>query len=303
MRGLGPGLWERLHRPGSALQLAFLRAALGGYLLVLYRAPMLGYLHELTLPRFYGMTWSVLPGGFERFLYVSAMPALHVVGIVATAAMTVGLATRASTIAATVCWVLQFDVYYRMTKSHVDWPYWNVILLVLCCAHAGDRLSLDALIRRRRGVVITRNPQVYRWPVELCAAWIALVYVAAALAKLLPLRAGIEWLGGAMLHHVVTTFHYDSPVYWMTGAPLFDYSLRWPFCALSVAAVLVELAAALVLFQQRANLAIMLAIMTMHLGVYLTTGVIAFLYSGAVCLLFFSSPEWFRDCPRAEAGA
>jgi hypothetical protein len=103
-----------------------------------------------------------------------------------------------------------------------------------------------------------------------------------------------------MLHHIVTGYYFDSPVHWLSGAPLFDYSLGWPFAVCSILAVLIELAAALMLVQRRWNAAIMLAIIGMHFGIYVFTGVNAFIYSGSMCLCFFIPPEWFDDFAAAH---
>ena len=126
-------------------------------------------------------------------------------------------------------------MYFRVTKSHVEWPYWIFVLVVFCFAHSGDRLSVDAALRRLRGRSVERDPRAYRWPVEAVVAFVAIVYVSAGVAKLFPLRAGVHWLSGHMTQSLVYTFYFDSPVHWLLGRPLFDYrpslALRWVRCS------------------------------------------------------------------------
>ncbi|MCA9713501.1 MAG: HTTM domain-containing protein [Myxococcales bacterium] len=302
-RWLGPDLWTRLHLPGSARQLAILRIFFAGLVLFLYSSPMLLFMHELQLPRFRGLTWSLIPTSIELQLYHDAIPYLYWVGFAATAAMALGLLTRVSTITATLCFVLQFDVYYRLTKSHVDWPYWNFIFLIFCLTPAAaDRLSLDALLRRVRGAPApARAAQEYRWPVEVIGLWICLTYTFAGIAKIFPLRAGVEWLQGGMLHYIATTMVFDSPVYWLLGQTPFDYSLRWPWAFMSTSAVILELCAFTMLLQRRLNLPIMIGLLLFHFGVYLTAGVIAFVYDALICCAFLIPPEVFGDVPAAAA--
>ncbi len=302
-RWWGPDLWTRLHMPGSARQLALMRILLACVLLWLYSTPMLMFLHELDLQRFRGLTWSLLPTPVEQFIYHHAFPYLYWTGIVAAGAMALGLLTRYATVTATICFILQFDVYYRHTKSHVDWPYWNFVLLVFCLTPAlADRYSLDALWRRWRGREPAQRPaQHYRWPIELAGLWIAITYCAAGVAKMFPLRAGFVWIQGGMLHQIATELYFDSPVYWLFGyATPFNYSLRWPWFFMSTSAVILEMFAIAILFQRRLNLPVMVMIILFHVGVYMTAGPIAFVYDAAICTLFLIPPEWFGDVPDEE---
>jgi hypothetical protein len=130
--------------------------------------------------------------------------------------------------------------------------------------------SLDALISKRRGVAsgIAADLRTYRWPVELLTTWVALVYFAAGLAKLFPLRKGIVWLSGSSAQRMAMYYLRESPAFFVFERSLFDYSLQWPFALLGAGAVLIELSAISLLFTCRLTPFVVAGIVSMHIGIY-----------------------------------
>ena len=221
-----------------------------------------------------------------------------VVGLVATVLMTIGLGYRVSTVVSGICFILLYAVYYRTTKSHTEWPYWFFAYVVFAFAPAADVWSVDAWLARRRGSTVSRPSQQYRWPIEVVVLWIGITYTAAGIAKLFPLRAGIDWLAGDMIRWLGMHLYHDSPIQWFLGSPPFDYGLMWPWSIMAIMAITTELTAISFLLSRRLYVPVMAGILFLHGGIYAMTGVIAFVLDALICCAFLVPPEWFPDFGR-----
>jgi hypothetical protein len=78
-----------------------------------------------------------------------------------------------------------------------------IFLLLLALAPSGERLSLDAVLRRRRtGVTGAETSELAAWPLKLIHVLIALTYFSAGMAKLV--HSGPRWMNGYTLQgHVL----------------------------------------------------------------------------------------------------
>ena len=65
-------------------------------------------------------------------------------------------------------------------------------MLILALSRCGDAWSLDAVIRRRRGVAEPAASGEYRWPVRMVWLLLSIVFCAAGASKLV--RSGFEWI-------------------------------------------------------------------------------------------------------------
>jgi hypothetical protein len=255
----------RLRLPGHAKHLALVRIALGAFLVSVFLSPVVPLLLEIPAGIFPG-THSIFPFWLEQLFVRHMWPMLHL-GLFASVCMTLGLFTRLAVPLLLATYLSSQNYYYRAITSHDDWIYFTFFLIVLCFARSADAWSLDRLLWKRAQVT-ELEAQRYRWPVELMVVWIALVYFAAGVAKLFPLRKGIIWLNGASAQRMAMYYLRDSPLFWLLDGTPFDYSLRFPFMLLSWGAVAIELSAIALLFSRKAVPFVFAAILSLHIGIY-----------------------------------
>jgi hypothetical protein len=247
--------------------------------------PLIDVVHGRAHPL--ARTW--FPAALERVLAPNGIQLCVHIGAAAAVFVAVGLFTRVALPVLLAMFLVTQNEYFRVTVFHDDWLYFPFDLLVLCFSPCADALAIDARIFRRkhRGA---RDPQSYRWPVEMMIGWFSLIYVAAGIAKLFPLRKGVLWLSGASTQQFAVEFLFDSPIYWWRGRTLFDYSMRWPFAIASVCTVIVELGAATLLFTRRFNVVVLGAILAMHAGIH-AFGIPAFFQIALVSCVLFLRPR------------
>jgi len=153
-------------------------------------------------------------------------------------------------------------------------------------------LSLD----RRFGLVkskILPTSNVYRWPIELVAAWLSYIYVAAGIAKLIPLYRGIHWLNGGTSQEMMYHRFLNSFSFYIFRRPWFDYTQHhWLFAALSIASLVIEFSCIMILFTYRFNRTIIILLFCMHLFLYLT-GVLGFMQLALLLCISLISPDFF----------
>lgn len=274
----------RCRLPGSALHLAIIRIVFAMHALTVLTSPSLPLIRRLSDEPLLS-THTMLPPALEQ-LVIRRLDLIIAVGVIAAVFVIVGLATRTASWILLAVFLSTQNYFFRFSLFHDDWLYFNFYLLVLCLSRSADRLALDALIRPRPAAA---SP-AYRWPVEVMIGWFSLVYISAGIAKLMPLRKGVLWLGGSSLQHFAVHFYFDSPIYWLLGHPLFDYSTRWPFCVGAVATVLIELSAGLLLVTRTADAWIVGAIILLHVGVALL-GIPGFVQISILSSLLFLRPR------------
>lgn len=165
----------------------------------------------------------------------SFVEALWAVAWVATFAMLVGLSSRIAVIASFVTSVALASLIF--SAKSVSWSHQHNVVFVaqlaLVGGRVGDALSLDAVIRRLRGLPPLDVPRGYQWSLRLCQLAVALMFVSAAFFKLAQGQFTLRWaLSDNLRHHLLVRFDLaDQP-----RPPVADWLLqsvwRWRVAAL-----------------------------------------------------------------------
>jgi hypothetical protein len=128
--------------------------------------------------------------------------ALWVVALSATVLMLVGLWSRAATAASLVAALALTSASFASSPS---WSHqYNVVFLAQLAflgARGGDTLSLDALIRRWRGLPPLDVPRGYQWSLRLVQLAVALMFAGAAFHKILHGHFTLRWALSDNLRH------------------------------------------------------------------------------------------------------
>ena len=119
------------------------------------------------------------------------------VAAVAAVAMSLGFLTRLAT--ATTFAIVTYNLFLSTTHFHNNRAYLVIVLGMLAVAPCGRELSLDAWIRRRRGLPAL-DPAAPAWPLWLLRFECAAIYGASGLSKLLD----PDWFGGTVTWQRVT---------------------------------------------------------------------------------------------------
>jgi hypothetical protein len=117
--------------------------------------------------------------------------ALLGLAVVAAVSMSLGFLTRVAT--ATTFTIVAYNLFLSTTHFHNNRAYLVIVLGLLAVAPCGRELSLDARLRRRRGLppLDTYAPA---WPLWLLRFECSAVYGASGLSKLLD----PDWFGGTV---------------------------------------------------------------------------------------------------------
>jgi hypothetical protein len=134
--------------------------------------------------------------------------ALWVIAWTGSALMLLGLCTRAATVASFLGAVSLVSLSYASTAT---WSHqYNVVLLAQLAflgARGGDALSLDAAIRRLRGLPPLDVPGGYQWSLRLVQLAIALMFAGAVFHKLLHGQLTLRWaLSDNLRHHLLVRY-------------------------------------------------------------------------------------------------
>ena len=178
---------ELLGRPVSMRALALLRV-LAGPIVLLHLQPFLsdsldGRIYSDAFYEPYTAWYPELPRGvYIALLWFAAVAAIF---------MSLGLLTRLAT--ATTFAIVAYNLFLSTTHFHNNRAYLVIVLGVLAVAPCGRELSLDALIRRRRGLPAL-DPRAPAWPLWLLRFECSVVYGASGMSKLLD----PDWFGGTV---------------------------------------------------------------------------------------------------------
>ncbi|MBC7978190.1 MAG: hypothetical protein H7138_24665, partial [Myxococcales bacterium] len=134
--------------------------------------------------------------------------ALWIVATGASILMLVGLWSRAST---AVSFVAALALASASFSGDATWSHqYNVVFLAQLAflgARGGDVLSVDALIRVRRGLPLLDVPRGYQWSLRLVQLAVALMFAGAAFHKLLHGQFTLRWaLSDNLRHHLLVGF-------------------------------------------------------------------------------------------------
>ena len=281
-----------LEQPGSALQLAVLRILVAAHLLTVFTSPALPLL-ALIGAHPHPMADTALPSWLESRLTWPVVQVAADVGIAASLLLALGLWTRAAVWVVLVAFLITQNQWFRSTVFHDDWLYFVFPLLVLAFSRCADRLALDARFGRQQALSGRERAQ-YRWPIEAVVCWFALLYVAAGVAKLFPLRKGLLWISGRSVQWFAIEFVWDSPVFWLLGRAPFDYRILWPFTLASVATVVLALGAGALPFLGARRSWLYVAVLGMHASIW-SLGIPGFVQIALVFAVAMVPATLFRD--------
>jgi hypothetical protein len=211
-----------------------------------------------------------------------------------------GLLSRVASVAVASLATVHTMILLQRQSAH-DWGLPVVTLWLLTIVPWGDALSLDAFVRRARGLPPpARHPAQYGLAVWIPGLTLGVAYLAAAFAKLD--SSGLAWVtGGAVQYHFIDDAR-QAPVDWGLRIAVNGTLAR----VASGAAVLTEGLLILNVFWSdwRARLGFGAAVASLMLGFYLFQGVFWPLW--VVWLLAFVpwqvvAAELFADAPAALA--
>jgi hypothetical protein len=165
-----------------------------------------------------------------------------------------------------------FALPHNFGKIHHSDAILLFVLAAFALSRAGDRLSLDAALRRFRkttAAALPRESGEYRWPVRFGQVAWSLVYLAAGTAKLR--MSGLGWIDPDAFRNLLLSHHY-------THEPKVDWGLTiaavpWLCTTLAALTILSEISAPLALVHARLRALIVPALLAMQLGIYLVLGV------------------------------
>ena len=230
----------------------------------------------------------------EALFTPEAFTVLYWVTIVAGVTALVGWFTRASLfVFALGTWIFVAHLFSYGDRHHTE-ALFCIFLMLLALAPSGERLSVDALLRRRRrpgsdASDVTAMSDVAIWPLKVVHVLFAMTYFSAGMSKLL--HSGPRWLNGYTLqgHTFGDALERGHPVgIWL--AQQHDLAV-----ALSVFTILLEVCFFVSLFLPRLAPLFFLGALAFQVGLYVTAGYDFFQHIVLLTLLlFFLYPGWWR---------
>jgi Vitamin K-dependent gamma-carboxylase len=229
----------------------------------------------------------------EVFFTPGAFTVLYWMTIAAGAAALVGLFTRTSLfVFALGIWILVAHLYSYGDRHHTQ-ALFCIFLLLLALAPSGERLSVDALIRRRRHPTDASDASgmsdMAIWPLKVAHVLLAMTYLSAGMSKLL--HSGLRWLNGYTLqgHTFGDALERGHPLgIWL--AQQHDVAV-----VLSFLTILLEVFFFVSLFLPRLAPLFFLGALMFQVGLYLAAGYDFFQHMVLLTLLlFFLYPAWWR---------
>lgn len=280
----------RMDQPGSAHQLAIFRILLG--LQIFYSSSSKIFEYVLQVPDI-ANNKNIFPTWINQCVDAIAVPYLQPITQILGICLALGLFTRYILPFLFISFMLLFSFYYSRHNAPHPWLYIWFPLLLLNFTKSSDALSLDKWF----GIIKSStdpSAKEYRWPMEMVAAWLAYIYVAAGVAKLVPIYKGMHWLDGGtsqdMMYH---RFLYSMDFY-IFKHPFFDYTQnQWIFVALSIASLCIEFFCVMIFLTRRCNTAIFIFLMIMHFFLYLT-GVLGFRQLALILSISLVNPAFIE---------
>jgi hypothetical protein len=224
----------------------------------------------------------------------AAFTVIYWVSIVAGLAALVGFATRTSLFLLTFgLWFFVSHAYSYADVHHTQVPF-AIFLLALACSPAGDSLSIDALIRRRRAraagepAPIARSTDVAMWPLKLAHVFLAMTYFSTGITKLL--SGGLAWMNG----YTLQTYIFRDGI--NRGIPVGIWlAHQHTLCVLlAIGTILFEVFFFVSILVPRVAPLFFVGGILFHIGLYVISGHPFFehIVLNAILLLFLDT-EWF----------
>lgn len=152
---------------------------------------------------------------------------LWVLAWAGTTCMLLGIATRASTAVSFVAALALASLSFSASRT---WSHqYNVVFLAqlaMLGSRSGDTLSLDALVRRLRGLPAIDLPRAYQWSLRLVQLAVALMFAGAVFHKFLHGHFTLRWaLSDNLRHHLLMRFDLAG----LERPPIVDWILEEPW--------------------------------------------------------------------------
>jgi hypothetical protein len=271
---------ELLGRPVSMRGLALLRV-LAGPIVLLHLRPFLvdawhGRIYRDVFFEPYAAWYPQLP----RAVYIG----LLWLAAVAAVAMTLGLLTRLAT--ATTFAIVAYNLFLSTTLFHNNRAYLVIVLAVLAVAPCGRELSLDAAIRRRRGLP-PLDPLAPAWPLWLLRFECAAVYAGSGMSKLLD----PDWFGGTVPWMRVVESRHELEAGPLPGWALSILTDRDFYTGAAKLIVLTELFIASGLWWRGTRYAAVWVAVVFHATIQLSAPVEVFSVLGVAVLVIWAVPS------------
>jgi uncharacterized membrane protein YphA (DoxX/SURF4 family) len=271
---------ELLGRPVSMRSLALLRV-LAGPIVLLHLSPFLsdawnGRIYRDAFYEPYADWYPELP----RAVYVG----LLWLAAVAAVAMALGFLTRAAT--ATTFAIVAYNLFLSTTHFHNNRAYLVIVLAVLAVAPCGRELSLDAWIRRRRGLPAL-DPRSPAWPLWLLRFECATVYAASGMSKLLD----PDWFGGTVTWQRTVQARDQLESWPLPGRVVSVLTDRDFHTGAAKLVVLTELFIAIGLCRRGTRYAAVWVAVVFHVGIQASASVQVFSVLGIAVLVIWAVPS------------
>lgn len=224
--------------------------------------------------------WLFTPSNFTLFYW-----AVVAVGLAAL----VGLFTRASLLLfALGVWTLVSHAYSYADVHHPE-AVFAIFLLALAFAPAGASLSVDALLRRRRGIEARDTTDVAAWPLKLAHVLLSMTYFSTGATKLL--SGGLSWMNG----YTLQTYTFGDAIERNLPLGIWLGQQHTLAVLLSVFTIFFETFFFVSLFSRRAAPFFFLNGIFFQLGLYFAAGHPFFPHIVLLGLLLaFHEPLWWR---------
>jgi uncharacterized membrane protein YphA (DoxX/SURF4 family) len=279
-RGLIAAFDGLLGRVVSIRSLALLRV-LAGPIVLLHLQPFLSDALDgrIYSDAFYEPYASWYPE-FPEAIYVG----LLCVGAVAAIAMSLGLLTRVAT--ATTFAVVAYNLFLSTTHFHNNRAYLVIVLGLLAVAPCGRELSMDAWLRRRRGLPAL-DPTAPAWPLWLLRFECSAIYGASGLGKLLD----PDWFGGTVTWQRVSRARGDLQAWHLPDWAISGLTDRGFHSGAAKFVVLTELFIAAGLWSRRTRYVAVWVAVIFHLTIEASASVQVFSLLGIAVLLVWAVPS------------
>ena len=245
--------------------------------------------HEFIEPQ---LITRILAAVFSRdaFFSPSMFIALYWVTFAFGILALVGLFSRLSLfLFATGTWIFVAHLFSYGDRHHTE-ALFAIFLMLLALAPSGERLSVDAALRRRTGVSGAETSELAIWPLKLMLVLLSLTYLSAGMAKML--HSGLRWMNGYTLqgHTLADALSRGYPIgVWLAQ----QHTIA---VLLSIFTIVFELFFWVSLLVPRRWVPgfLMLALL-FQVGLYVTGGYDFFQHMVLlVLLLLFLNPEWWQ---------
>jgi hypothetical protein len=280
LRGVVAGFDDLLGRPVSMRSLALLRV-LAGPVVLLHLSP---FLSDAMAGRIYRDAFYEPYAGWYPELPRAAYVGLLCLAALAAVAMTLGLLTRAAT--ATTFAIVAYNLFLSTTHFHNNRAYLVIVLAVLAVAPCGRELSLDAWIRRRRGLPAL-DPRAPAWPLWLLRFECAAIYAASGVSKLVD----PDWFGGTVTWQRVVQARDQLEGWPLPGWVLSVLTDRGFHTGAAKLIVLTELFIAIGLWWRGTRYAAVWVAVVFHVTIEASAAVQVFSVLGIAVLLIWAVPS------------